>query len=179
MKAQRLLRMINHGGAIIIATPLVVIIGAGIILQMKKDIDWIQPPTRVGVSTEIPAPTLQQLFDVAKSVPEAGITTWVELDRVDFKPDKGIVKFVTLNRIEIQIDTTSAEILSVTYRRSDLIEKIHDGSWFADWVKLYLFLPVGIVLFVLWLTGIYMFFLPYYKKAQTRKAKAARLRAKS
>ena len=32
-------------------------------------------------------------------------------------------------------------------RRSDLIESIHDGSYFGgDWTKLGLFLPAGIVL---------------------------------
>jgi uncharacterized iron-regulated membrane protein len=178
MKVQKLLRLIHHWGSIIIAIPLVVIIGAGILLQVKKEVEWIQPPSQHGVSTEVPSQTMQQLFEVAKSVAEAEITSWAELERVDFKPDKGIVKFVSINRIEIQIDANSSEILSVSHRRSDLIESIHDGSWFAEGAKLYLFLPVGIILFILWMTGIYMFFLPYYKKAQKKKAKAARLRDK-
>ena len=65
------------------------------------------------------------------------------------------------NRWEIQIDTHSGEVTQVAYRRSDLIEQIHDGSWFHDKVKLWIFLPSGIILFVLWITGFYMFLLPY------------------
>ena len=52
-------------------------------------------------------------------------------------------------------------MLQTAYRRSDLIESIHDGSFFAgDWTKLGLFLPSGIALLLLWLTGLWMFWLP-------------------
>ncbi len=112
------------------------------------------------------------LFEAAAGVHEAGINTWSDIDRVDFKPDRGIIKFISKSRWEVQVDTTMAEVLQVSYRRSDLIESIHDGSLFAgNATKLYLFLPAGIALFVLWLTGLYMFFLPYFKKAQKKNKK--------
>lgn len=175
MKLQVLLRKIHHWGSIVVAIPLVVMIGAGVLLQVKKQVEWIQPPTLKGVVLEgVPEATLRDMFEAAKAVPEAGITTWEDLDRADFKPDKGIIKFVSASRWEVQVDTGTAEVLSVAYRRSDLIETIHDGSFFAgDATKLYLFLPAGILLFVLWVTGLYMFFLPYFKKAKKRKKKKA------
>jgi len=171
MKTQVLFRKIHHWGSIIVAVPLVVMIGTGIFLMLKKDVDWIQPPTQRGVSVEVPTASLQQMFDAAKSVPEAQLTTWEELDRVDFKPNKGVAKFMAKNRWEVQVDTQTAEVLSVEYRRSDLFETLHDGTWFADWAKLFLFLPVGIVLFFLWLPGVFMFALTEYKKWQKRKKK--------
>jgi hypothetical protein len=62
-------------------------------------------------------------------------------------------------------------VLHTAYRRSDLIESIHDGSFFGgDWTKLGLFLPAGIVLFLMWLTGLWLFWLPFSVK---RKRKAA------
>jgi len=172
MKLQILLRKIHHWGSIVIAIPLVVMIGAGIFLQLKKEIDWIQPPTQKGEASEgIPEATLVEMFEAARAVPDAGIDKWEDLERAEFKPDKGIIKFVSNTRWEVQVDTATAKVLQVSYRRSDLIENIHDGKFFADWVKLWVFLPVGIVLFVLWLTGMYMFFLPYVKKAQKNKRK--------
>lgn len=172
MKLQVLLRKIHHWSSIIISLPLIVIIGAGLFLQLKKDVDWIQPPTLEGSVIEgIPEASLQEMFEAAKAVEIAEITTWEELDRVDFKPDKGIIKFIPHSRWEVQVDTHTAEVLSVTYRRSDLLETIHDGSFFADWVKLWIFFPVGIMLLVLWMTGVYMFFLPYFKKAQKKRKK--------
>ena len=171
MKTQVLFRKIHHWGSFIIAVPLVIMIGAGIVLMLKKDIDWIQPPTQRGTSIDVPMASLQQMFDAAKSVPEAELTTWAELDRVDLKPDRGVAKFMAKNRWEVQVDTQTAEVLSVAYRRSDLFETLHDGSWFADWTKHYLFLPAGIVLLLLWLTGVYLFTLTEYKKWQKRRKK--------
>ena len=73
------------------------------------------------------------------------------------------------NRWEVQIDTETKQVLQVAYRRSDLIEQLHDGSWFNEKVKLYIFLPSGIILFILWITGLYMFILPYTIKLRKKK----------
>lgn len=168
MNANRLFREIHHWGAILIALPLLVMIGAGILLMLKKDVAWIQPPTVRGSSTGLPSARLDELFAVARAVPEAGFAAWSDLDRVDIKPDRGIVKFIGHNRWEVQVDLATLEPLQVAYRRSDLIESIHDGSWFADFAKHWLFLPAGIGLFILWLTGIWLFFLPHIRRAQRR-----------
>ena len=77
---------------------------------------------------------------------------------------KGIVKVRSQNNWEVQIDTQTGEVLQTAYRRSDIIESIHDGSWFHDKVKLWIFLPTGIVLFILWITGVYMLILSYIVK---------------
>ncbi len=58
------------------------------------------------------------------------------------------------------MDLATGDVLHSAYRRSDLIESLHDGSWFHDAAKLYVFLPVAVVVFGLWATGIYLFFLP-------------------
>ena len=60
-------------------------------------------------------------------------------------------------------------MLKVAYRRSDTIEAIHDGSFFSDEVKLYLFLPTGVLLVVMWGTGIYLFLLPRLAKRKKKK----------
>jgi hypothetical protein len=46
-------------------------------------------------------------------------------------------------------------VLQTAYRRSDSIESVHAGSFFAGhWTKLGLFLPAGIVLLLLSLSGL-------------------------
>ncbi len=175
MKMNRLIRDIHHWGAIIVALPIVIMIGAGVFLMLKKQFDWIQPPSQRGAGLEITgdglfkAQPLDVLFSAARSARPESFENWDELERVDIKPGRDIVKFVSADRWEVQVDIVTAEVLQVSYRRSDLIESIHDGSFFAGWTKLWLFLPAGLVLFVLWLTGLYMFFLPYYKKWQKRQ----------
>ena len=108
-----------------------------------------------------PAIGLERIFEVARSVPEAEIESWEDVDRLDVRPGEGVVKVRCKNRYEVQIDTETAEILHVAVRRSDLIESIHDGSYFNDHFKLWVFLPAGIVLAMLVITGIYLFLLPY------------------
>ncbi len=173
MKTQALFRKIHHWGSVIIVLPLAVVIGTGVLLMLKKEINWIQPPTQRGVErTAIPQKSFQDLFNAAKAVPEAEISSWADLERVDVKAGKGVVKFVSESQWEVQVDTHTAEILQTAYRRSDIIEAIHDGSWFADWAKLGLFLPAGIVLFILWLTGLYLFIITEHKRHKKRKKKA-------
>ena len=170
MKSQILYRKIHHWGSIAIALPLLLTIGTGILLMLKKEISWIQPPTQKGEQRQaIPTQTFEQLFAVVQAIPEMDVQHWSELERVDVKPGKGVVKFVAANHWEAQLDSHSGEVLLLAKRRSDVIEALHDGSWFADWAKLGLFLPAGIVLLVLWLTGIYLFALIHYKRWQKHK----------
>lgn len=179
MKLNKLIRDIHHWGSPILMLPLGVMIIAGLFLMLKKDIAWIQPPTqRSAIAVEeAPDTTLAELYEAAAAIPELEIARWDQFDRIDVRADRGVVKFIASNRWEAQIDMTTLEVLSLEYRRSDLIEQIHDGSFFADWVKTYVFLPTGVVLLCLWLTGIWMFFEPYYKRWRRAKRRAARTAA--
>lgn len=177
MTVNKLFRDIHHWGSLAVMIPLGIMIVAGIFLMLKKEFDWIQPSSQSSTIEAAGAPetTLLELYEAAAAIPELETTDWARFDRVDIQPDRGIVKFVSTNRWEAQIDLITLEVLSLEYRRSDLIEQIHDGSFFADWVKLYVFLPAGLVLFVMWLTGIWLFFLPHLKRWQRRKKRAAKL----
>lgn len=179
MTAHVVLRKVHYWASIVVAVPLVIVIGAGVLLMLKKEVAWIQPPEVTGSAPgEVPRATVAEMFEAAKSVPQAGIESWADLDRVDIQPGDGTVKFVSLTRWEVQVDTATAEVLQAAYRRSDLIENIHDGSFFAgDLTKHYLFLPSGIVLFLMWATGLYMFFLPRFKNRRKRRSGANTSRA--
>jgi len=168
MKAKILNRKLHRWAAIAIALPVFVVIISGIILLLKKELDWVQPPTMKGAGTE-PALSFDQILDIAKTVPEAGIKDWQDIDRLDVRPGKGVVKVRAKNRWEIQIDTTNGEILQVALRRSDLIESIHDGSFFHESVKLWVFLPSAVVLAGIWGTGLYLFLFPYINSRNRKK----------
>jgi len=169
-------RKSHRWGAIMIALPIAVVIGSGILLQLKKEMVWIQPPTVSGVMNGSPDDGMSATFDeilaAAMAVPEAEITGWDDVDRLDVRPDKGIVKVRGANRWEVQVDTATGEVVEVAYRRSDLIESIHDGSWFHDAAKLWVFLPSGAVLLALWLTGVYLWILPIWAKRAGRRRRA-------
>jgi len=165
MNFKRLLRQIHYWLSLAVFLPAGIIFIAGIFLMLKKEIDWIQPATSRGVITEqIPDITYQQMLEVSRLQSEANVSEWSDIDRIDIRPDKGIAKVRAKSGWEIQIDTKTTKVLKVAYRRSDLIESIHDGSFFADSMKLYVFLPTGILLVVMWGTGVYLFLLPRFRK---------------
>lgn len=165
-------RKLHRWGALIVCVPLLLVIVTGLLLQVKKQVKWIQPPTMAGSAT---SPSIQwdQILDVAKGVAEANVHSWQDIDRLDVRPEKGLVKVQCKNRWEIQIDLQSGAVLSSTYRRSDLIESLHDGSFFATAAKLWIFLPSGIVLLGLWITGAYLWWLPIGAKRKKQKKKLA------
>ncbi len=72
----------------------------------------------------------------------------------------------------MQVDLGTGRVLQTAYRRSDLIEAIHDGSLCGgEWTKLCLFLPAGLVLLLLWLSGLWMWWVP--QAAKRRRASPA------
>ncbi|HMO16130.1 MAG TPA: PepSY-associated TM helix domain-containing protein [Pirellulaceae bacterium] len=164
-------RRIHRWGAIICALPLLLVIVSGILLQVKKQVPWVQPPTMRG-TTKIPDIDLERILQISRSVPEANINEWRDIDRLDVRPSRGLVKVQSTSNWELQIDLNQhaeQSILLSAYRRSDLIEAFHDGSIFGEWSKLLIFLPNGLILLGLWLTGVYLWYLPYQSRAKKRK----------
>lgn len=96
------------------------------------------------------------------------MTTWDDIHRMNVRPDRGIIKVTARNRWEVQVGAARGTVLQVAYRRSDLIESIHDGSWFHDAAKLWIFLPSGALLLFLLITGIYLFFIPYLARSRRK-----------
>lgn len=174
MRISILSRKFHRWGAIAIGLPLAVVIGSGLLLQVKKQFPWVQPHEH---RTDVPVPSMDWdvILAAAKSVPQANVQGWEDIDRLDVRPGKGILKIITVNRWEVQMHLGTGEVLQTAYRRSDLIETLHDGSFFGDPAKLWIFLPSGFVLFVLWLSGLYLWVLPYLtkrKRARLAKQKA-------
>lgn len=169
MKPAKFNRVFHRWVSVVIAVPLMLVIGTGVLLLLKKDIGWIQPPTQLG-STKKPTLGFDRILEIAGTVPEAEIESWDDIDRLDVRPSKGVLKVRAKNRWEIQLDTASGEILQVAYRRSDLIESLHDGSFFHEKAKLWVFLPSALALLFLLVSGIILFIQPY----RARKWKMSR-----
>lgn len=161
-------RKTHYWGSIICAIPILIVIGTGVLLLLKKDFDWIQPSI-IRAEGKIPQVSFDAILKTAMSVEEAGITGWEDIDRLDVRPGKGIVKVRAKNQWEIQIDHQTLNIHKVAYRRSDFIESIHDGTFFHDAAKLWLFLPSAVILFALWVTGLYMFLTTHFAKRRSKK----------
>lgn len=160
MKSNLLNRKVHYWAAFAISLPLLVMICSGILLQLKKQSSWVQPPERSGISQQ-PTVSFDHILEICKNIPEMEVSSWADINRLDVRPSKGMLKVWAKNNWEAQIDSQTAQVLQVAYRRSDMIEAIHDGSWFHENAKFWLFLPTGVTVLLLWLTGMYLFLLPY------------------
>jgi len=161
-------RKLHYWISPIIFIPVVIIFSTGVLLQFKKQSNWIQP--NVVITSKSKPVMLNSYLESAKTVSEAKIYSWNDIDRIEIRLNKGIAKIRSKNNWEIQLDIESAEIYSVSFRRSDIIESVHDGSFFSDYVKFGLFFPSGILLIVLSFTGIYMFIVPILRKKKKGKS---------
>ena len=170
MKAKIVNRKLHRWGSIAFAVPIIIIIVSGIFLQLKKEVDWIQPST---IKTAVREPSLpyDKLITIVSGIEKVKISSWDDVDRLDIRPGKGVIKVRGKNNWEVQLNAETGEVLQIAFRRSDIIESIHDGSFFHDRFKLWVFLPAAVVLFMLWLTGMYLFALPYLLKSRKHKIK--------
>ncbi len=112
----------------------------GLMLAWKKQFGWLQPSEVKGVSTDVADWVVPVLIaDAAKRALSDSLKLTPEqlpvLDRLDARPKHGTVKVVFKGDWEVQVDATTAAVLSVAKRNADWIERLHDGSIVADWFK--------------------------------------------
>jgi hypothetical protein len=169
-------RKVHYWIAFAAALPMLIMIGSGLFLQSKKHWAWVQPVEHRGTGTT-PAIDLDGILAALRTVPDMHVQTWDDVNRLDVRPGRGVVKAWLMNGYEVQVDLGTGKVLQTAYRRSDIIETIHDGSFFGgDWTKLGLFLPSGIVVLLLWITGMWMWWVPFVAK---RRRRARRIAARS
>ena len=169
MSFKRINRSTHKWASIIVAIPLLVILGTGILLLIKKEISYIQPPSAKGVNHE-PTISFERILEQAKTVKQADIVSWDSIDRLDVRPSKGLIKVRANSHWEIQLDATTGDILHVAYRRSDIIEQIHDGTYWQKYANLWFTLPVAIIVLLISITGLILFFYPYYKRFTNKRS---------
>ena len=162
-------RRVHYWIAFGAALPMIVMIVSGLFLQSKKHWGWVQPVEHRGTGTS-PVIGLDDVLAALRTVPGMNVQTWDDVNRIDVRPGRGVAKAWLMNGYEVQVDLGTGRVMQTAYRRSDLIETIHDGSFFAgDWTKLGLFLPSGIVVLLLWLSGMWMWWVPFAAKRRRTK----------
>lgn len=172
MRFPHLNRKVHYWLSIVVALPLVVTAVTGLLLQFKKQLPWVQPAEQRGTAGP-PGISFEQVLAASRSIPDAGVTTWEDIKRIDVRPDRGLLKVTTATNWEVQIDTTTGRVLQAAYRRSDMLEAMHDGSFFTTFAKYGLFIPSGICLLVLWATGLYLFVMPLWRNWRRRHRRVA------
>ncbi len=101
----------------------------------------------------------------------------LELERIDFRADKGMVKFVFVEDFwGVQLDCATGEVLHIERRRSDFIEKVHDGSILDYWIdadggyiKLFYTSVMGGALLLFTISGFWLWYGPKRFRATSNR----------
>ena len=142
--------------------------GTGFLLLIKKNVAWIQPLEQKGERPFELQASFDDILAALKATPEAEVSSWKDVARIDVRPNKGLVKATCANAVEVQIDAATGKALQSAVRRSDLIESIHDGSFFADFVHGGVMPGVSLSLCFLSLSGLYLAALPWIRRRKRR-----------
>lgn len=166
----RWLRWLHRKVAICTFVFFLVMSVTGLLLGIKKQTGLLAP-TQKGVSSDLSTwlsfdslhkNAVRYLHDSVSPALSAVI------DRIDVRPDKGIIKFTFKEHFKgLQLDGTTGILLAVETRKSDFIEKLHDGSMLdkvfgtgVDQSRMVYTLVMGISLFMLVLSGFWLWYGP-------------------
>ena len=171
MKMSKLARKTHKWFGIVLSLILCNISVTGLLLLEKKEYEWLQPSTRTGSEG-----TIDELIDI-QTVLEVAFAQGYEsfqglefIDRVDFRPDERVFKVrSSKNYMEMQIDAVSGAVLSISARRSDLCENLHDVSFFGQIMHGKLMPIVAVGNLTLIATGFYLWLSPKLKRKKTKK----------
>jgi len=161
----------------LIATLFLFIIAVtGFLLATKGSLPWVRPPEAKGA--EITAVEevigLSAVVSIAIAVGNPEIASFDAIGRIDYRPSRNVFKVLSKNlRHEIQVCGKTGKVLQVAYRSDQLVEDIHDLSFFAAWLHTYWLPVVAALLAVLAISGTCIFFVPVLRKrAHARKRDA-------
>ena len=171
-KILRIVRKIHRTTGALLFVFFFLISVTGFLLGIKKHSGGlILPITKTGSSVQIsqflPLDSLQN--NAIRFMSEYNkIEKEIEIDRIDVRPDKGIIKFTfKSNFYEIQLDGVTGKVLQMELRRSDVIEKIHDGSIVDYYVgfesgifKLVYTIIMSFALMIFTITGFWLWYGP-------------------
>ncbi len=144
---------------------------SGMLLGWKKHSgNLILEKTHQGTSSNLKQwLPLDSLYTIATKTLTDSISPHIpnQVDRIDVRKAKGIVKFTFENHFwGVQLDGATGKLLVIEQRRSDFIEKIHDGSILDYYlgtngqIKLVYSTIMGFALLIFTVTGFWLWYGP-------------------
>jgi uncharacterized iron-regulated membrane protein len=175
MKPIRFSWTVHRWTALTVALFFMLISITGLLLLLKKRVEWIQPPTQAGAAGDVSELLpLQEVLKIALDQGHPDFATLDDIDRIDFRLGERVHKIRSAHHhAEMQIDAITGEVLSIDVRNSDLLEDLHDGSWFGELAHNWLWPVLSMALLTLVLTGLWMWASPRIKRSRSRARKRA------
>ncbi len=143
------IRNIHRKISLYLVIPIGVILLSGIILQLRNQIEWIQPALiqgEAGTGSLIGPNEIIQHLKITKT----------DVDQIIYKPAKNNVSLRLKSGEEIQLDPESGKVLKRAIRRTNLLIDIHQGSIIGPLGQYGVYILSGLGLLLLYMSGIYL-----------------------
>ena len=163
-------RQLHKWLSIIIGVPIVFIIATGIFLQLRKPVDWIQPPLVKGSAKYDPSVQLEQVLSSVESVPSMQVEGWKDIKLLDIRPKQGTIKVRNFKELETQVDAKTGEVLQTRQRLNDIVSDWHEGN--NRFTRLLIYLPIKIGFLLIFITGVVLNFRITIKSLQRNRNKS-------
>ncbi|MNK99944.1 hypothetical protein D3C87_1203610 [compost metagenome] len=156
--------------SIFITIPFFLTLTTGILLLFRSKINWISP--------KFPPPSgelrigFDEILKAAQGVPELEVKTWKDVGRIDVRPDKGSITVRSKKTdFEASIDGSDGKVLGVGERNSNLLVRLHEGTYFelGDIGRYGITLPMALGVMFLIISGVVIFFQPVLLKRRLKK----------
>lgn len=172
----RRLRVLHRICGLIGALFLILISVTGFALALKSIVPAIKAPTQKGAKIDSPR-DLVHPHVVMTSAFGVGLPELAEpkhIDRLELHNSKNIYKVTSKEGYhEVQIDGATGKVLSVSKRNDQLLENIHDLSFFNESFRVYILPIVALMLFILGVSGLVIYFTPIFRRIQFKRQKPA------
>jgi len=159
------------------ALALILISLTGFLLALKGQVSAIKIPTQKGTKFV----TQQDLIHPSVVMEKAfalGIAELAEIghiDRLELHLGKSVYKVTSKEGYhEVQVDGVSGKVLSVGKRNDQLLEDIHDLSYFHPSFRIWVLPVVATILFVLGTTGLVIYITPIFRRIQFKRQQKAK-----
>jgi uncharacterized iron-regulated membrane protein len=142
--------------SIFIFIPFLLVVMTGLLLQVRQVFEGIQPKA---VAMEfLPNKPLLSLDDMvlASKIPPT------EIDQIIYRPSKFHLAIRVKDGRELQLHPQTGEILKSAPRLTGLLIELHQGSFFTSISQYGIFLPTGIGVLFLLISGIVIY--PWKRK---------------
>jgi uncharacterized iron-regulated membrane protein len=137
--------------SVLIALPFTIVLVTGLLLQVRQDVEFIQPKTVKMVKIE--GRNLLTFEQIQKA---SGVSPEV-IDQVIFRPQKFHLALRLKDGRELQLHPQTGEILKSAPRLTGILIDLHQGSFFSKWGQSFIFLPAGLGVLFLLVSGLLIY----------------------
>lgn len=137
--------------SLIVLLPFALVLGTGLVLQLRQELDFIQP--KAVAMERIEGKAILTIDEMIQASGEPRET----IERVIFKPSKFHLALWLKDGRELQIHPQTGEILKSAPRYTNFLIELHQGSFFSKWAQYLVFFPAGLGVLFLTISGLVIY----------------------